>query len=41
MVTRNSDPRGRNGTAFEILGRAKEAEVRGCGDIMAEKITSE
>ena len=41
VVTRNSDSLGRNGTAYEILGRAKEAEVRGCGDIMAEKIISE
>jgi phenylacetate-coenzyme A ligase PaaK-like adenylate-forming protein len=30
---------GRVGTRFKILGRAKKAEVRGCGDIMADKIT--
>jgi len=28
---------GRKGTAFEMLGRAEKAEVRGCGDIMAEQ----
>ena len=27
----------RNGISFEITGRAKKAEVRGCGDIMATK----
>lgn len=26
------------GTQFKVLGRAKKAEARGCGDIMAEKI---
>jgi len=33
---RNSD--GWNGTQFQILGRAKKAEARGCGDIMGEKV---
>jgi phenylacetate-coenzyme A ligase PaaK-like adenylate-forming protein len=28
---------GRKGTTFKIIGRAANAEVRGCGDIMAEK----
>lgn len=41
VVTRKSDSKGRNGTAFEILGRAAQAEIRGCGDIMAEKIISD
>lgn len=30
-------PCGRKGAAFKIVGRAQHAEVRGCGDIMAEK----
>lgn len=30
-------PCGRKGTTFQITGRAREAEVRGCGDIMADK----
>jgi phenylacetate-coenzyme A ligase PaaK-like adenylate-forming protein len=28
---------GRLGTTFKVSGRAPEAEIRGCGDIMAEK----
>jgi len=28
---------GRKGKTFKVVGRAKQAEVRGCGDIMAEK----
>ncbi|HEA66433.1 MAG TPA: hypothetical protein ENI07_06395 [Desulfobacterales bacterium] len=28
---------GRKGKTFKVLGRAKQAEIRGCGDIMAEK----
>lgn len=31
---------GREGTRFKIVGRAQKAEVRGCGDIMAEKVAS-
>lgn len=31
-------PCGRMGTCFKVVGRAPRAEVRGCGDIMAEKI---
>lgn len=30
-------PCGRKGTTFEVRGRAQGAEVRGCGDIMAER----
>lgn len=30
-------PCGRKGTTFKLIGRAPDAEVRGCGDIMAEK----
>lgn len=29
---------GRLGTTFEVLGRHKSAEIRGCGDVLAEKI---
>jgi hypothetical protein len=30
-------PCGRKGAYFKVLGRARQAETRGCGDIMAEK----
>lgn len=30
-------PCGRKGSYFKVVGRAKQAETRGCGDIMAEK----
>lgn len=36
IVTRSPGPGGRHGTAFEILGRAPAAELRGCGDVLAE-----
>ena len=29
---------GRNGTGFEVIGRDNTSEVRGCGDVLAEKI---
>jgi len=29
---------GRKGKCFEILGRAQEAEIRGCGDLMEDKM---
>jgi hypothetical protein len=29
---------GRRGTLFKVLGRAKNVEVRGCGDVMATKV---
>ena len=32
-------PYGRPGTRFKVLGRLKKAEVRGCGDILSEKLT--
>jgi phenylacetate-coenzyme A ligase PaaK-like adenylate-forming protein len=38
ITGRGVDETGRNGTQFEIVGRAKKAEVRGCGDIMSELI---
>jgi len=31
---------GVSGRRFKVLGRAKKAEVRGCGDIMANKVVS-
>ena len=31
-------PCGRKGTRFKIIGRAESAEIRGCGDILAEKV---
>lgn len=30
---------GRTGTRFKIVGRMKKAEVRGCGDILSQKLT--
>lgn len=38
VLARGEDEFGRIGTHFEIRGRAKDAEIRGCGDIMAEYI---
>lgn len=31
---------GRNGTRFRVSGRVKKAEIRGCGDVMSEFISS-
>jgi len=39
IVGRGIDKTGRIGTQFEIIGRAKKAEARGCGDIMSEYIS--
>lgn len=39
IVGHGIDKTGRIGTQFEIIGRAKKAEARGCGDIMAEYIS--
>jgi phenylacetate-coenzyme A ligase PaaK-like adenylate-forming protein len=39
IVGRGHDETGRFGTQFEILGRAKKAEARGCGDIMSEYVS--
>lgn len=36
IVGREKSQGNRFGTAFEIIGRAKETELRGCGDILAE-----
>jgi phenylacetate-coenzyme A ligase PaaK-like adenylate-forming protein len=30
---------GQVGKRFKVIGRAKKAEVRGCGDVMSEKVT--
>ncbi|UYN97239.1 MAG: hypothetical protein KIT25_10025 [Enhydrobacter sp.] len=38
VIGRDTCPCGRQGTTFEVLGRHKSAEVRGCGDVLAEKI---
>ena len=32
-------PYGRGGTRFVVTGRLKKAEIRGCGDILANKLT--
>lgn len=38
ITQREANVDGWQGTQFRVLGRAKKAEVRGCGDIMGEKI---
>jgi len=38
ITGRSAGENGWQGTRFLVLGRAKKAEVRGCGDIMGEKI---
>jgi hypothetical protein len=38
ILSREKGDDGREGTSFEILGRRKTAEIRGCGDILSEKI---
>jgi hypothetical protein len=39
VLGRDDCPCGRLGTTFEILGRDNQAEIRGCGDVIAEKIS--
>ena len=39
MVIDGECPYGRSGKRFKILGRLKKAEVRGCGDILSNKLT--
>jgi hypothetical protein len=34
IVGRDAGPGGMTGTAFEVLGRAERAEIRGCGDTL-------
>lgn len=38
MVEKEECPYHRAGTRFRVLGRLKKAEVRGCGDILSEKL---
>ena len=38
ILGHGQDTSGRLGTQFEIIGRAKKAETRGCGDIMSQYI---
>lgn len=38
MINSEPCPYGRNGTRFKIIGRLKKAEVRGCGDILGDKL---
>jgi hypothetical protein len=38
IVDNGPDENGRPGNRFEIIGRAKKAEARGCGDIMSEYV---
>lgn len=37
---RGTNADGWNGTLFRVTGRAKNAEVRGCGDIMASRVAA-
>lgn len=39
VLGRDDCPCGRYGTTFEVLGRHAAAELRGCGDVLAEKVT--
>ena len=38
IVSRDQEEDGRCGTRFEVIGRARGAEIRGCGDTLPEKI---
>lgn len=38
MVIKGQCPYGRPGTRFKVLGRLKKAEIRGCGDILSNKL---
>ena len=38
IVSRDQNVNGRYGTRFEVIGRAKGAEIRGCGDTLPEKV---
>ena len=39
IIEAESCKQGRAGTRFKIVGRMKKAEVRGCGDILSQKLT--
>jgi len=38
IVSRNREEGGKCGTRFEVLGRARGAEIRGCGDTLPDQI---
>jgi hypothetical protein len=38
IVSRDQGEGGRYGTRFEVLGRARGAEIRGCGDTLPEQV---
>ncbi|MCR5709034.1 MAG: acyl-CoA reductase [Bacteroidales bacterium] len=38
VIVAGECPYGRPGTRFKVTGRLKKAEVRGCGDILSEKL---
>ena len=38
IVSRDREEGGRWGTRFEVLGRARGAEIRGCGDTLPEQV---
>jgi Acyl-protein synthetase, LuxE len=38
IVSRDREQNGRYGTRFEVLGRARGSEIRGCGDTLPEQI---
>ena len=38
IVSRDREVDGRYGTRFEVLGRAKGAQIRGCGDTLPETV---
>lgn len=38
IVSRDREHNGRYGTRFEVLGRARGSEIRGCGDTLPEQI---
>ena len=39
VIATDSCPEGRSGTRFKVTGRMKKAEIRGCGDILSQKLT--
>ena len=39
IIDSESCKQGRAGTRFKIVGRMKKAEIRGCGDILSQKLT--
>lgn len=39
FIDSNPCPYGRGGIRFKVTGRMKKAEIRGCGDILSQKLT--